>query len=608
MDKIPVPDLPTAILEAYRLVLQHRVVDIVEPLAYEPHKDAAAWAFGCSVSVPTPNAEDLPGTANLKVIVRGTFPFCPPEIFALGEFMGGFPHQDAETGKLCLLEDRLSPRDPSKLVCYLGWAIQWLADAAEGRLLRPGDPYELPDFSRKQVSRDVREPVFAFVETEASLGIWIPRLNSTGIVECSEGRVSTVIAARRFSADNDLLWECPISDDVLQPKKKIRGRWILLSEIRWRRHRPPQTFSELAELCGRVGVDLMRVVREAWEEDNDPRLGVLAIGFPVPRIVGEPAVQIHWQAFYFPTQTADAKTRHGKQARGKEIWRDHTQAGGRFAPTRRLPWAKSANVSSQALFVRGGIGSPLRSTRIALCGCGALGSQVAELLVRGGLESLNLFDPDVLEFGNLTRHTLDGSAINFGKADAMAFRLQQVNPCARISAHGIGIPFEMSKTTPAREAIEKAELIIDCTTSDAAFEWLDDYARSTSKRLMMMFIDFRAQLLTICVSGLASSCSEVYRCLQAAIRVGEAGVDPDQYFREPEKSELVTDGPGCWHPTFPGAGMHIAMLVTTGMDVVTRHLAERNTALGILLKRNYSPTQTTSPVPLVEIAWSKEYK
>jgi hypothetical protein len=125
---------------------------------------------------------------------------------------------------------------------------------------------------------------------------------------------------------------------------------------------------------------------------------------------------------------------------------------------------------------------------------------------------------------------------------------------------------------------------------------------------MMMFIDFRAQLLTICVSGLTSSCSDVYRSLQAAIRTGEIGIEPNQYFREPEKSELVTDGPGCWHPTFPGAGMHIAMLVTTGMDVVTRHLAGRDTALGIVLRRNSPSTSTAFPVPLVEIAWWKEYK
>ncbi len=607
MDKNPVPDVPTAILEAYRLVLQHRIVDIVEPLAYYPYRDAAAWAFGCSASVPVPNSEGLPGKAKLKVIIRSTFPFSPPEIFPTGEFIGGFPHQDAETGKLCLLEDRLAPRGAPKLACYLGWAIKWLADAAEGKLLQLGDPYELPDFSRKQISSDVREPVFAFVETEASLDIWLPRLNSTGIVECAEGRASTVIAARRFSSDKELIWECPISDDVLQTKR-IRGRWILLSEIRWVRHRPPQTFGELAELCRRAGVNLMRVVREAWEEENDPRLGVLAIGFPVPPIVGEPPVQIHWQAFYFATQTADAKTRRGKHARGKEIWRDHTEAGGRFAPARRLPWAKSANISSQALFVRGGISSALRSTRIALCGCGAIGSQVAEILVRGGLASLDLFDPDVLEFGNLTRHTLDGSAINLGKAGAMAFRLQQVNPCARISAYGVGVPFDMSKSTPERDALEKAELIVDCTTSDAAFEWLDEYVQSTSRRLIMMFIDFRAEVLTICVSGPTSSCSGVYRSLQTAIRAGEASIDPDQYFRQPKKSELVTDGPGCWHPTFPGAGRHIDMLVTAGMDVVTRYLADRNTALGVVLKRNDSPTLTTSPVPLVEIAWWKEYQ
>ena len=607
MDKNHVPDLPDVVLEGYRLVLQHRIVDVVVPLAFEPYKSTAAWVFRCSAPVPVPNAEGLPGVAGLKVIVPDTFPFSPPEIFALREFMGGFPHQDAETGKLCLLEDRLSPRDPSKLVCYLGWAIQWLADAAQGKLLQPGDPYELPDFSRKKISSEGREPVFAFIETEVSLGVWIARLNSTGIVECSESKLLPVIAARRFTAGKELLWECPISEDAFHPKKTYRGRWILLADIRWWRHRPPQTFGELAELCSRVGVDLQHVIREAWQEDNDSRQGVLLVGFPVPRVVGGPDVQVHWQALYFPTQDSDARARRGKQSRGKEIWKDHTQGGGRFAAGRRLPWAKSANVSPQTLFARGGISSPLRSTRIALCGCGALGSYVAEHLVRGGLETLDLFDPDVLEFGNLARHTLDGSAVNFGKAGAMAFRLQQVNPCARISAFGISIPFDMHKMTPERDAIEKAELLIDCTTSDAAFEWLDNYVGATSKRLVMMFIDFRSHLLTICVSGAGTSCGDVYRSLQTEIQAGGTGVDPHEYFHQPAKSELVTDGPGCWHPTFPGAGVHIAMLATTGVDLFTRHLAERQGGLGVVLRRTDPPTPTSFPVPLVEIAWWKEY-
>ena len=35
------------------------------------------------------------------------------------------------------------------LICYVKWAIEWLNDAAKGILLKPGEPYELPDFSRK---------------------------------------------------------------------------------------------------------------------------------------------------------------------------------------------------------------------------------------------------------------------------------------------------------------------------------------------------------------------------------------------------------------------------------------------------------------------------
>ena len=94
-----------------------------------------------------PNAEKLPGEITLRVVIPETFPREPVEFYP--ENVNAFPHQDAESGKLCLPEEALAPLDASRLLCYVKWAIQWLKDAANGKLLQPGEPYELPDFSRE---------------------------------------------------------------------------------------------------------------------------------------------------------------------------------------------------------------------------------------------------------------------------------------------------------------------------------------------------------------------------------------------------------------------------------------------------------------------------
>lgn len=230
-------ELPEAILLGYQQVLSQRLVEIVEPLAVESYKGSVAWAFRCLAPVPVPNAEGLPDRATLKVVVRSTFPYSAPDVFAEGDFSEGFPHQDAETGKLCLLEDRLAPRGPLKLACHLSWAVEWLADAAQGALLKPGEPYELPDFSRKQVNSEAREPLLIFAETAETLKLWLPYIDSLGVVECAEGKLLSAIAVSRFRVAESVLFDTPISGGALDAKKISRGRWILLSDIRWKRHR-----------------------------------------------------------------------------------------------------------------------------------------------------------------------------------------------------------------------------------------------------------------------------------------------------------------------------------------------------------------------------------
>ena len=88
---------------------------------------------------------------------------------------------------------------------------------------------------------------------------------------------------------------------------------------------------------------------------------------------------------------------------------------------------------------RGRLPKSFTEARVLLIGAGALGSSVAEMLVRGGVSDLTVFDPQRVEAGNLVRHTLGFDVIGTSKALALAAHLNGANPNARV--RGFAAPF-----------------------------------------------------------------------------------------------------------------------------------------------------------------------
>ena len=72
----------------------------------------------------------------------------------------------------------------------------------------------------------------------------------------------------------------------------------------------------------------------------------------------------------------------------------------------------------------------LAAARVALVGCGALGTAIAEQLVRAGVGHLTIADRDIVELTNLQRQTLydeRDAAESTPKAIAAADRLARIN-------------------------------------------------------------------------------------------------------------------------------------------------------------------------------------
>jgi molybdopterin/thiamine biosynthesis adenylyltransferase len=75
----------------------------------------------------------------------------------------------------------------------------------------------------------------------------------------------------------------------------------------------------------------------------------------------------------------------------------------------------------------------LAAARVAIIGCGALGTAIAEQLCRAGVGYLRLIDRDFVEWSNLQRQSLyseDDARQSLPKAIAAAARLRVSKICA----------------------------------------------------------------------------------------------------------------------------------------------------------------------------------
>ncbi|HWX17668.1 MAG TPA: ThiF family adenylyltransferase [Chthoniobacterales bacterium] len=350
-----------------------------------------------------------------------------------------------------------------------------------------------------------------------------------------------------------------------------------------------------------------------WRLENDSaKWGVLLIGFPIPNRFGDSSSEVHWQPLFIDTIFAEAKSfklRHENKHIGR--WAALTKDG-KFGPSEQLPWGSSTNISAERHYARGAFSNNLREQKIMVCGCGAIGSVAAEALARGGVRNLRLLDGDQFEFGNQSRHTLDGTMLRTSKAKALALRLSSGNLLSEIVGYHATLPLQPLTDGPSKAAskgLADSDLLIDCTASEAAFIWLNSFAYESQKRLASFFLSFGARFLTFCISGKHASCRKVGRRLFRDIQDGKTPISPTEYFRVPDKEEQIIPGAGCWHPTFPARIDHVWMMSSAAIDLLDRLIIAPIVSDGTaaVFKRS-DIVPGSSRQNIVELVWLHRYR
>lgn len=535
-------------------------VELLDDLAW--YEVVGSWALRVRLNRSGPASPLVPLSTDWFVLIGDDYPwgrlkFCPAKV---GGITGTFPHQNYNgelpdrpwrTGELCLdttahvlgrhgLDNE--PFEVSGRAGRLRWhtlrAMDWLEAAARGLMLA-GDPFEVPQFPAASLSG----MVVAYSEEAESFARWKAISEQYGILELAPlgAKPSLLLVTGFFSGPKKSILSQEWGQGVALGAAE-RGVWLRLPGAPvldpWQ---APRTWDELCKASRRSGASLDAALVKVLRHVRDGKRHVLLVGFPMPEKVGDPNCRMHWQPLLLPILCQGPQALNGFrpdfETTRYQVDRRQALAGA------DLKWLAGENWAPSQLVSRGSLPPAVTERRVLLIGAGALGSAIAELLVRAGVRCMMVLDGQTFEAGNLCRHTLGLPDLKGNKAEAVARRLCQSGPHAVIDA--IHEDFPPTKEDDLQK-VRSCDVVIDCTADDRLLHELSRFPWGTPKRFVSLSLGHGARRL-FCYSAEGDAFPE--DGFRDAIR---PWLERERNEHEASgKSEPPREGVGCWHPVFP---------------------------------------------------------
>lgn len=444
-------------------------------------------------------------------------------------------------GNICVTEPTARVRnrnqgvEPLTAEARLRWrisrALEWLGATASGDLAQAGDHYEVPPVSSIGPLIVFNEDATTFESWTTSTAIF-GTMTLKSVTQNPSIRVLTSFADSSARQITTPLW----GFDIEQAPNQETGVWIRIPDEpvieQWH---VPDTWEELSELLEARDINIQTVFASTYPYLRNGSAAVVAIGFPIPETVAGPTVCLHWFFIQLPTIFSRSERKRQNVLRNCLFWeRNRT-----LKLTGEINWLRSENWSTDQLGSRGQLAAPLKKQRILLLGAGALGSSLAELLVRGGAFAMTILDGDKVRAGNLVRHTLGVGDIGRGKATQLAKHLNSISPHARVE--GVDLPFSLDNEQ-LRSLDGKHTLVLDCTADDGVANDLAQVAWSSGTVVVSLALSFEAERLYVYAQRDRFDCSQMFSLLSPYIE--------EDLVQHPLES-FPREGIGCWHPVFP---------------------------------------------------------
>lgn len=550
---------------------------ILETLRW--NEQVKKWTIRFQVSLPDPDVDNALRHTDWYLIVDEVYPLGRIDIYPAKDhgIKGTYAHQNYNSegnpdlpwraGNICAnTQAKVIGRhgydvEPytteDRLLWHCQRGVEWIRCASKGELVRPGEPFELP---RTPPSCEISE-IFRFCESPIADSPWHDTPVTSGRARAfnlNTNEKAWFVEMLMGPKDKELV-QIPWGQYARRHRvKSWEGVWVRLDAMPTAKpYRFPETWGELTQAISVQGISLRGILNGVIKSLRDGKYHFLLVGFPIPAILEGPPTVTHWIALAMPILSSGNAYPNGFRANQQGHFENDMRT--RFRGDKRLFYMPTENWHPDQIQNRGRFQEGLRSARVAVIGCGALGAPMAEMLVRGGVHQMTLFDGERVEIGNLSRHTLSIDNIGEGKAAQLAQRLNSSSPHAQVTSVSSNVTFTNEE---ASQRLLGHDLVVDCTANDELLHVLASISFPHDVRFFSVSIGFRAKRMFFFHSRGESFPVDSY------VSEMSEWIKSEQI--EFEGETFPREGIGCYHPVFPARCDDMWLWACIAVKVIVR--------------------------------------
>lgn len=513
----------------------------------------------------------LNDSESFKLYIHRDFPWIVPDLYTAHARFRGFPHVQWRR-HLCVYLSVETQWDPSRgMFGFMAQADRWLRKAAINELDDPAGPLH-PPVAYPSANCTI------YTNTNVPEATLLPWFGATLLESIKPDYYGTVAFAELHD---------------LNAGQQFSPALLLDFELSFEY---PRTLSDLLsqlESCGVKTTQFFAHLMIASERVDEEEPMRVCIGTPSRGIAGDVKQRSQHLQFWEIGAVDVKKLRLSSKAcdidaryRGQENYGEIRELVNSILDD-LWKWSRESTVewcnvieNRPEILIRRDAGTPMdwfKGKAIALWGCGALGSLVAEHLVRAGVSRLLLYDNKCVGPGILVRQNYTREDLGCAKSTALKRRLLQIAPEIEIVDNKENLYLS---TLNDNRWDKEVDLVIDATASLRVRSKLESVvAKSPSKiPIAAMMISARARhgICSYVPPSQTSATYDVYRCLGQKARSESLSSWVDAFWEAESKEHARQPEPGCSDPTFVASHADVARLASQMLNSIAKCAAENS--------------------------------
>lgn len=512
---------------------------------------------------------DLREREEFTLFIPPDFPFDIPLLYVAHARFAGFPHV-IWSRRICLYQSNIEWNPSDGLYGFFERLYLWLERAA----LNDMDPIEGPLEPPHHVTDFSQKPFVIRADAPCNPGdSWM----GLALLEDYENRIELV-------GWDDLSGGWPTHE---RPALALMLPDALPMEF-------PAKGAELLQEIERAGISRESLLN---------KLAIAALltpgGEPVHLVVGLPmrravdgAKRLHIAVWTTEADKADALRKVLPENSDDQVIRDLRKD---LADTllsifelSKIAWCRVLDDRPE-IVVRRDHETPIawfEGKKVLVLGCGALGSWVAEIIVRANANLIHLVDDNIVKPGILVRQNFQLKDIGANKARALGGRIMELATGCTVEAFASEAHFFLFENL---ERFHDYDVILDCTASNIFQQKLErDWAKFTGQnpRFVSMIIDAHAKHC-LCVAVPENSNAGVWDAYQwlkwRLATEGSRNALISAFYSDQAGQNLFQPEPGCSDPTFRASAADIMSLASTTLNNACEVLQSEKSGAGIAI-------------------------